>query len=368
MVSVRRGWIGVDFGASAIKLAQLERDGRGLRLVAAAVLQREFAQSAPTDSRPLEGTTRDWNPASLPAWSAHEIRAALDLEPRFRGRLAACVLSAVQAGVRMLELPPGSDAELRSMIGHHLQETLGADAVDCEFDHWDGSAPEVEAETNSIGVVYAPRRVAVEAARNCSAAGLNCEALDGLPLALARAMEIAGTPPDEKIAVVDWGHARVSFAVVVGGRPLFVRRLRDCSFGELVRSIAAELTLPRHDVEQLLTLYGVHAEGAESDDEAEMARLLARLGGREILALEQELVRTFDHLRLHRPGLLPERIVLCGGGATIAGIAAELTRRLDQPIELWRLPRTEGESPRVPPGLEPLLAPAVALSALAWTA
>lgn len=362
MVPVRTGWIGVDLGAAAIKLAQLERDGRGLRLTASAVLQRELPPSAAGEARVLSSSE-----SAPPAWSPREIRAAFDLEPNFRGRPAACVLSTRQAGVRMIALPSGSDAELRAMIVHHLQETLGPEAVECEFDYWDASTPGGEAESPGVGVVYTPRRTAIETARNLSAVGLNCEVLDGLPLALARAVQMLVPDDDRNVAVVDWGHEQVLLAVVQGGRPLFIRQLRGCSYGALVGRVAAELKLSPHDVQQVLALYGVHASEA-GGDAAEMTRLLTRLAGREILALEQELLRTLDHLRLHRSGLLPRQIVLCGGGATIAGIDAELTFRLDHPVIIWRLLHGDDPPNAGQPNYEPLLASAAALSALAWAA
>jgi Tfp pilus assembly PilM family ATPase len=353
MTQARKGWIGVDLGARAIKLAQLERDGRGVRLSAAAVLQRELPVVAGADG-------------CVSAWSPRELRAALALEPNFRGRAAAGVLSALVAGARMLELPPGSDAELRSMIGQHLQETLGPDAADCEFDYWDAAGD--GGQHTTLGVVYAPRAAALAAARNFSAAGLSCELLDGLPTALARAVSLLHANDDEPVALVDWGYARVTFVATRCGRPSFVRLLRQGEFGALVRSASQELELPAHDVEQLLALYGVHADEADESDAAQAARLLGRFVSREMLALEQELLRTLEHLRLHRPALAPARIILCGGGATIAGVDAVLAMRLDLPVAVWRLPPPADGAAAAPRACQPLLAGAAALSALAWTA
>jgi hypothetical protein len=73
-------------------------------------------------------------------------------------------------------------------------------------------------------------------------------------------------------------------------------------------------------------------------------------------------------LRTHRSALVPRRFVLCGGGATIAQIDAELARRLDESVGIWRMPRGDAASAAAPQPFEPLLASAAALSSLAWSA
>jgi Tfp pilus assembly PilM family ATPase len=308
-------------------------------------------------------------------WSPRDIRAALALDPAFRGRAMAGVLTASRAGARMVDLPPGSDSELRSMIGQHLLETLGPEAADCEFDYWPAGTSNEDDQRTGWGVVYTPRSAALQTARAFSTAGLSCEVLDGLPLALSRAAQMVAPLDEDALVAVDWGYTRVLFVAIRAGRPQFVRLLRDCDFGGLVRSVSRELSLPPHDVERLLALYGVYADDADRDV-SELALLLARLAGKELLALEQELLRTLDHLRLHRPGLAPRRIVLSGGGGTIAGIATELANRLDLPVSIWRLDGKVDVEPDGDPqsavqrqrDCEPLLASAAALSALAWSA
>lgn len=355
MVQTRKGWIGVDLGATAVKLAQLECDAAGVRLCASAVVQRDaVATAAEGGDHPLH-----------PLWTSREIRAALALEPRFRGRTSACVLSLNHTGVRMLSLPPGSDAERRSMIANQLLDAVGASIADCEFDYW--LAGEDAAEEDTVGAVYLPRRTATDTARRISQTGLNCEVLDGLPLVLARAVQWF-VAEGETAAVVDWGRTQALLAVVRDGRPLFARVLRDCGYQRMLDAVADRLELSHHDVQRLLSLYGVAGPAVTADgDEAELALLLSQFVAEPLLAMEQELARTLNHLQLHRQRMLPHRIFLCGGGATIRRIDALLSIRLDLPVEAWRLSRGITAECAVPFETEPLLAGAAALSALAWT-
>ncbi|MEQ8791297.1 MAG: pilus assembly protein PilM [Pirellulaceae bacterium] len=348
MVQARKGWIGVDFGAAAIKLAQLERDAGGVRLSASAVVQRENRPAA------AEGD---------PLWSFREVQAALALDPRFHGRASACVLSPSKSGVRTLSVPPGSDSERRAMISNQLLDALGAELAECEFDFWTTSC---DGESDDgCGAVFVARRDATETAQHLARAGLSCEVLDGAPLALARAAQWR-VAPGELAAVVDWGYTQSLLTVVLDGRPVFVRSLRDCGYQRLLSAVTSQLGLSSHDVQQLLSLYGVASIISPGNEQAaEMARLLSQLVAEPLLAMEQQLVRTLNHLQLHRQSLAPTRMLLCGGGATIHHIDALFSLRLDLPVEVWRLSPGVAETPS-PRGVEPMLAAAAALSALAW--
>jgi len=349
MVKARKGWIGVDLGAAAIKLVQLERDEDGVHLSASAVMQRDLPDDAA--------------PSDIP-WIARDIHRALALDARFWGRTSACILSLKQSGVRAFSIPTGTDDEHLAMISNQLFDVLGTELAQCEFDFWTSdrtSGGEVD-----VGAVYVSRQRATQTARNLAAAGVPCEVLDGLPLALARAAQLRAV--SEITAVVDWGYTQSMLAIVREGQPLFVRTLRDCGYRRMLRAVTGQLELSPHDAQQLLSLYGVAGSGPPEDvNKAEMARLLSQLVAEPLLAMEQELIRTLDHLRLHRPALSPNRILLCGGGATIHRMDTLLSLRLDLPVEAWRLSRA-GAEPTRPAGIEPLLASAAALSALAWNA
>jgi Tfp pilus assembly PilM family ATPase len=349
MVKARKGWIGVDLGAAAIKLAQLELDGDGVRLSASAVMQRDV---------PDDASLRD------ALWSFREIRAALALDRRFRGRTSACLLSVKQAGVRTLSIPAGSEAERRAMIANQLFHAVGPEMTDCEFDYW--TSEPAPGGQEAVGAVYVPRSTATHTAQSLARAGLCCEVLDGLPLALARAAQLRAA--GEITAVVDWAHTQSLLAIVRQGRPLFVRTLRDCGYRRMLRAVTEQLELSSHDAQQLLSRYGVAGIDPPQDDKAaEMSGLLSQLVAEPLLLMEQELIRTLDHLRMHRPALSPNRMLLCGGGATVRRMDTLLSLRLDLPVDTWRLSRPDAE-PTTPAGIEPLLASAAALSALAWNA
>ena len=72
--------------------------------------------------------------------------------------------------------------------------------------------------------------------------------------------------------------------------------------------------------------------------------------------------KTLTYPELHRSGLVPVKIWLLGGGATVRNVAALLSARINLPVETWHLPSAEGGTACAVPAA--MLGPAMALSAL----
>ncbi len=77
----RTGWIGIEWGTQTLKLAQVERTKRGLRLTASALVTSRPGCLPPEE---LLSTS--------PRWSAQDLQTAIALNPGFSGRRVACVL------------------------------------------------------------------------------------------------------------------------------------------------------------------------------------------------------------------------------------------------------------------------------------
>src|SRR5262245_7072187 len=99
----RLGWIGVDPGARAIKIAQVERVGSRVRLHRGVVVPR--ADIAVAEETGVA--------AVAPVPSADELLAAMTMRTGFSGRIAACVLPMHKGDLRCLTIPDGSPLERR---------------------------------------------------------------------------------------------------------------------------------------------------------------------------------------------------------------------------------------------------------------
>jgi len=355
----RKGWIGVDLGPRTLALAQAERAASGVRIAASAVVRDPDASAGAPDAGPGQSP-----------WDAHDVRAALSLHPGFSGRRVACVLPMQATDLSVLTLPPGKDAERRAMIAQELSSAFAGDRQQREFDFWEPAAAAATADgaaKDNVNVLSVSRRVAQRAVRSLSDAGLRCDVMDGLPFALARAVDLAYPEPGPPVAAVDWGYGSGTFCVVSGGRPQFTRHLRTCAFGPVVDCVRQALGLSEDEATRVLADYGLTGPGGRDPMHREIQAAIREVTVPPLNELAEELNRTISFVRMRYAAIVPQRVCLFGEGATVRNVAAHVSERIGLPVEVWRMPASAGEKSSVPEELTPLLGAAIALSALAWS-
>ncbi len=166
--------------------------------------------------------------------------------------------------------------------------------------------------------------------------GLDCQVLDGMPFAMARA--VAGTVHGGPVAVIDWGDSAMTLTVVVEGRPCFTRVLRECELRLLTAAVMKSLNLEADQCRQLLQAHGFgrSAGGTEAPD---MSGILAEISAPYLNVLGEELRRTWLFLQ-HLQGQTPTRVILMGGGAALKMCAAHIRAAMPVPIEVWSMPQS----------------------------
>jgi len=352
----RTGWIGVDLETRTLRLAQVKRSHSGLRVAASVVAPRMRAVGAEGDAI-----------GKRSQWTSRELLAAISLNKNFSGRQTACVLPMCLADFNVLALPPGQTAERRAMVAHELSSLFARD--EREFGFWNsGSAASASpSDMEDVNVLSVPRKLVSQVADDFSAARLNCRVIDGLPFALARAVELAYAPGlTAPVGAVDWAYASATFSVVSAGRPLFTRHLRNCGAGLLVGAVSEELNLSEEESAQLLLAYGLPDQKEVDGRRKEVQDVIAEVIAGHLNEMCEELARTLSYLKMQSSAILPERLCLFGEGATVKNVTSFLSAKVELPIDVWRLPPTDS---RVRQDLEhhpALLGTAVALSTLAW--
>jgi Tfp pilus assembly PilM family ATPase len=346
-----QGWIGIDLGTHAVKLAQVERRGQSARLVEAMVIRRREPWPAGDGETP-------------PLPSVAEIRAGLSLGSRFSGRRAAAVLSMSLCDVRGCQVP--EDAGLEAGVLRELEAAFGDGAPSREFDFWSVHLPgEARQGTDNAIVCSLSADWSQRVADDLTESRLIGHTLDALPLTLARAVEL-GSPAASRtpVAAVDWGCRRATLCAVSGGRPLFVRCLRDAGFAPVIDALCASLSVTPEEAQKLLADHGVpnRREGADE----ELLGVIEEVIAVPLNAFIEEVNRTILFLRQQRRALAPNKVVLFGAGATVKNIAPYLSEKVEAPVELWQLAAGEAGRPERRMPIE-LLGPAIALSSLAWS-
>jgi Tfp pilus assembly PilM family ATPase len=359
ILSHRLGWIGVDIGTRTVKLAQALRSPEGVRLHNAAVVQR--ATPWPDE---------DGFGLGEPDRSDAEIRAALECGG-FAGRSAACLLPMNVCELRGLNVPHGDERERRAMIANELAEDWAERSAAMEFDYWelaaDRDSPTVDGFNINVLAVARPwiNRVSTD----CQQARLDCWAVDGGPLATARAVGLAANLRGSARALaIDWGFSNVTLSIVGGDRALYVRRIQHCGFQKCLESIQAALGISLDQAQHLASTEGVVPPDSDRGGRMEIQAAITAAVADTIDALVQQVSRTQQFVELQRRHLRPTSVWLLGGGASLRNIGPHLSTALNLPVSIWELPLAPSAGCQLRHGQAALFAGAVALSALAWRA
>lgn len=312
-----RGWVGVDIGERAIKVAQLHRNGTRLRLESTTVYRRK-------------GSGND----SL----LDDLRAAKALSEPLRGGSAAATLS------------------MRDSLIEPADENTIAPA-----DHCTGVW---QAGPDSSYAFSTPTSHVESTVETLATAGLSCEVIDGPPLAIARGLQLSPAyRPDALLAGLDWGESCVTFVAARGGQAVYVRRLAAEGFGAVRRGVAESLGLAESEAERAMLRHGATSVPAAKPE----ARVVSDSIRSRLRPLIDELRRTHEHLSAKLKTKGPEATYLLGAAGVIPGLPDLLAQALDRPCQAWTAPSLD-RSPSVPAMPDCLLLQAIALSALAWEA
>ena len=343
------GWIGVDIGASSLKLAQVVRQSGSLRLVEAAIVPRQ-------DSRPIT--------ADLPQSSADEMQAALVSAPRCTGRSAAALLPVAACEFNTALEVDSSEANQVASIAEELA-TLGVDLHGRVFDYWPGLPPirGSRSKQNKVNILSVNSSWSDRLTSDLVDSSLDCRKIDGLPFALVRAVAEVDHSSSRCLAAIDWGSSGAMFVLIDNGQPIYVRKLKKNSFAEAKAKIEVELGLDLRESSDLLQSVDLSANRLPGD---EVSAVVAELLAPSIDALTLEIERTLEYVQSAGQQFSPKKIYLLGGGATVGGIAPLLTERLRHQVEVWQLD-AESEAMAQSRSLSTCqLGPAIALSALRW--
>ncbi len=349
----KRGWIGVDVGAALTKMAQVERVGDEYRIAARWCL-------------PAECSPRFLEELSLPDDDFAFARQLRQGRGVFRGKRAAAALSAGCTTHRTLDLPQGEDTELRHMVGEEIEADAPSSAKERCYDYWQ---PLNSANTNSamvqLSVIDLDRNVALKVANSLSDAGLECRLLDGVPCALARAVQMFDPLHAELPRVIlDIGYSATVFVAAMHGRPVFTRVLRGAGIDALLRPIQNSLKLTANESLQLVRRWGLGPiDGAAPADAA--ADVVHQLATEPVARWMTEIARTLAFLEHSPCALVPQQILFAGGGAFLRHLAFRLANETGVEVDPWRLTTADFTAANRD---DSLFAVAAALSALAWEA
>ena len=358
-LSRQYGWVGVDVGTHTVKLAQTVREGGRVRLHRAAAIQRPASWSG-DDGLVLE----------QPITSYPEIRAAIECGD-FAGRNAISALPMNTCQLRSLNVPPGTDQERRTIIADELAEDWAELRNPMEFDFWETEPGKTEKGTDSfnVNVLATSRQWISQLWRDCRRSGLECWAIDGLPLAMARTVGLAGgLAGGKRVLVVDWGYSNTTLCIAGDERPLYSRRIHGCPFGRIVEAIVDGLNVTLDEAQHLVENDGVAAPEGDPGADLQTAKAITSAAATTLDELVRQLGRTLQFTDMHRRHLQPAAVWLIGGGASMKNIGPYLAEALSLPVHIWKLELGAAPIECASGSRAAVFGSAAALSSLVWRA
>ena len=255
--------------------------------------------------------------------------------------LAGEKLGAARIGVngrdlnmRYTRVPRLPDWQLRKLMRFETEEIGGQSDSEVASDfNVLPEMPEIEGE-DVVLLALARESLLGEHLEGLKSAGGKIDAFTPNALGLYNAFLRYGTIEEETVLLADVGHENLNVVLVRGADLVFARNLSGGS--RLFDKALAE----RFGIDEKRARAYKLSEGSldtgrgfKDPNQEKAARALAAPAG-QILSLLQSAV-VFAQSQVKISSLKLDRVLLCGGGARLAGLPAYLTRGMGVPVELF---------------------------------
>jgi type IV pilus assembly protein PilM len=254
--------------------------------------------------------------------------------------------------VRTLRLPAIEDPqELAAAVRFAAQEQIAMPLEQAVIDHRvvggvgaaDGSAPQIDV------IVVAARRDMISASlKPLRDAGLEPIGVDLSAFGMIRALggTASGTAPQPAPGAVLYCNIGdvTNLAVAKGSACLFTR-VSPVGLGDIATSLASSTGLSQEHARMWLDHVGLATPVAEVEGDPDLiarTRSALEIGA---TALLDELRLSLDFYAAQDGAVMVDRIVLCGPGSVISGLAAQMEPALNLPIETGQPEALSGLDP-----------------------
>lgn len=303
---------GLDVGSSSIKMVELDGKVNSLNLVSLGY------ENLP-DNTIVDGQIMELNVVSdviQSVCSNHQINA----------NQVVTGVSGHSVIIKNIVLPPMSQEELEESIDWHAEEHIPYDLSDVNLDY------QVTAETPEATqvLIAACKRERIDNIKQAiQLAGKQPIVIDVDTFALQNCYEINYQPDaSQVVTLLNIGASTMNVNIVQGTRSLFTR---DITVGgsQFTDVLQRSLGLSFQQAEAVKR--GV-SEAVEGLEEKSIEPLMSNVT--EIVAME--IQKTFDFYRATSEDneTVVQKILISGGGSKLAGLAEDLSARLELPVEV----------------------------------
>lgn len=310
----KKDLVGVDIGASAIKIVQLKRNKK--KKTRQYELVNLVYSKLPSDVI-LEDVIKQ------PEVVAETLRNAFQ-EHNINLKKVATSVSGRSVIVKKIRLPKMIEEELEDSIQWEAEQFIPFDIKDVSLDFQimsDKHSPEDEMDVLLVAV---KKERVTDIVNILELSGLQTEIVDIDAFALENMFEINYSPdPESYNALIDIGAETMCLNILKGTASSFTR---DTSIGinQFNRTIQRELSVDFDQAEALIK--GLDLRDKTMDDIIPYRDVFWE----ELLA---EIQRSLDYFKATGESDRIDKIFLSGGGALMFGLSDFLTKRLNIPVD-----------------------------------
>ncbi len=313
--------LGIELGPQRLNLVQMERVAGKAALRAMASIPHPFALDELRD-----------DPQKLKA----SLKQAYAMQP-FKGKRVVSCLPADQIKLITVSFRPVEGEPDTVPVIAELRERLKGELDDMVVDFMTLRQEEADSPKRDALVALAPRDKVVAHLDLLAHAGLDVDALDIGPAALARLVSHAGAihapgfPNLPNVLLVNFG-TDSSYLTVIWGRRLMLDRSVDFSENRLFSRLQQVLEMPRELATRLLYEHRAETRAKESAPD-ETHHMVAEVLRPEINQLLQEINKTLVYMASRTRGKSVDKIYLAGRVCNYPGILSSLAGQLHVPVE-----------------------------------
>jgi type IV pilus assembly protein PilM len=303
---------GLDIGSSSIKMVELEGKANNLSLVSLGF------ENLPGDTI-IDGQIMELNVVS-------DVIQSVCTNHQVTANQVVTGVSGHSVIIKNIVLPPMSREELEESIDWHAEEHIPYDLADVSLDY------QVTAETPEAThvLIAACKRERIDNIKQAiQLAGKQPVVIDVDTFALQNCYEGNYDPVDDDVVtLLNIGASTMNVNIVKGTRSLFTRDI-TVGGGQFTDVLQRSLGLNFQQAEAIKR--GVQ-DAAEGVEEKAIEPLMNNVT--EIVAME--IQKTFDFYRATTEDneTQVQKILISGGGSKLAGLAQELSQRLELPVEV----------------------------------
>ncbi len=303
---------GLDVGSSSVKIVELDGKMNNLSLIGLGF------ENLPADTV-VDGQIMELNTVS-------EVIKNICLNHQIDASQVVTGVSGHSVIIKNIVLPPMSREELEESIDWHAEEHIPYDLSDVSLDY----QVTVENSEATQVLIAAVKRERIDNIKQAiQLAGKQPVVIDVDTFALQNCYEVNYQPDDSQVVtLLNIGASTMNVNLVKGTRSLFTR---DITVGgsQFTDVLQRNLGLSFQQAEAVKRGVMDSAEGVE---EKAIEPLINDVT--EMVAME--IQKTFDFYRATTEDneVVVQKILISGGGSKLSGLAEELSRRLELPVEV----------------------------------